>query len=112
MSNRHEFRADMIALATRLIPTIHDDYRANWDSDEPDDPGMLVTVGAECLSPDSCSLSFQTGDNSFMGGAYGYEYWGLGYLYRDTKPEDFADEVISSLEENEEFNFAEGDSNG
>lgn len=106
MSNRDEFKNDMIELATRLIPTIDDDYRAFDDSDD-ETPGMQVTVGAECPSPDSMSWNFQTGDNSFTGGAYGFANWGIGYLYRDTKPEDFAKEIISSLEENEDFNFAD-----
>ena len=86
-----EFKADLMELARVLIPTIDDDYRC---SDDPDDetPGMLVTVGA-----DADGWSYQTGDNSFTGGAYGFAHWGLGYLYRDTSPEEFADAVMSDL---------------
>ena len=101
--NRTEFREDMVLLAKQLIPSIDDDYRIEGQDD--DTPTMQVTVGCECPSDLSMSWSYQTGDNSFTGGAYGYAFWGIAYLTRDSKPEDFADEVISSLEENDEFSF-------
>lgn len=104
--NKTAFRADMVELAKQLIPTIHADYRIEGQDD--DTPTMQVTVGCECPSDDSMPWSYQTGDTSCMGGAYLYAYWGIAYLTPDTKPEDFADEVISSLEENDEFNFGEG----
>jgi hypothetical protein len=103
--NRESFRADMIELATRLIPTICDDYRTVDQDDDDDTPTMQVTVGCEITSDDSVSWSYQTGDNSFSGGAYGYAFWGIGYLTRDTSPADFANEIICSLEDNEEFSF-------
>lgn len=106
MNNRDELLNDMAALARDLIPTIGDDYRAPYDA-ENDTPCMQVTIGVECPSADSMSWSYQTGDNSFTGGAYGYAHWGIGYLCRDTVPEDFAREIVSSLEENEDFNYGD-----
>lgn len=100
--NKTELRNDMLELARRLIPTIGDEYRAHEESEE---PSMAVTVGCECPSADSMSWNYQTGDISFSGGAYLFEFWGSADLHRDTKPEDFADEVISSLEENDDFNW-------
>jgi hypothetical protein len=101
--NRTEFRDDMIGLAKRLIPTIRDEYCIEGQGD--DTPMMQVTVGCECPSDCSMSWSYQTGDNSFTGGAYSYAHWGIAYLTRDSKPEDFAREVMASLEDNEDFNF-------
>lgn len=86
-----EFKADLMGLARVLIPTIDDDCRASDDPSD-DTPGMCVTVGAGAFG-----WSYQTGDNSFTGGAYGFAHWGIGYLYRDTSPEEFADAVLSDL---------------
>ena len=93
MLNEQEFRVDMAALAANLIPQIDNDYRVT-DDDDSDMPGMMVTVGA-----DADGWSYQTGDNSFTGGAYGYATWAVVSLYRDTDPADFAEEVIGQLYE-------------
>jgi hypothetical protein len=89
---RSELKTDLTALIASLIPEIDDDYRA---SDDPDDtePGMQLTIGA-----DADGWSYQTGDNSFTGGAYGYDHWGIGSIYRDTNPAECAEEIINDLE--------------
>ena len=91
--------ADMARLAASLIPTIHDDYRA---SDDPDDdvPAIQVTVGVTVQPDGSLSWSYQTGDNSYSGGAYCHATWGIGYLYRDTDPTDFAESIESDVADN------------
>lgn len=81
----------MVRLATILIPTIGDDYRA---TEEDTEPSMAVTVGANAEG-----WNYQTGDNSFTGGAYGFADWAVTYLTRDTVPADFADDVISQLQD-------------
>jgi hypothetical protein len=101
MNNRDELLADMAELARRLIPIIGDDDSFGEDSA----PSMQVTIGCECPSADSMSWSYQTGDNSYTGGAYGYAFWGIGYLYRDTDPADFARQIVSSLEEDQDFDY-------
>jgi hypothetical protein len=80
------------ALLRRLKRTIADDYRC---TDDPDDntPGMLVAVGA---SPDG-SWNYQTGDNSFSGGAYGHRFWGLVYLYRRTNCREAARQCVEDI---------------
>jgi hypothetical protein len=90
--NRDEFKAGLTALIAGLIPKIGDDYRA---SDDPSDdvPGMQITIGA-----DEDGWSYQTGDNSYTGGAYGYQYWGLGAIYRDSDPAEVAEELLRDLE--------------
>lgn len=79
-------------LLTSLKPEICDDYRC---TDDPDDntPGMLVTIGA---SPNG-SWSYQTGDNSFTGGAYSHPVWGVCYLYRRSNCGDLARECINEI---------------
>jgi hypothetical protein len=73
------------ALLRSLKADIGDEYRC---TDDPDDktPGMLVTFG---LSADG-TWSYQTGDNSFTGGAYGHAGWGLAYLYRRSNCKELA----------------------
>lgn len=92
MSKRDEFLGELAALARELIPTIGDEYRA---SDDPfdDTPGMQVTIGVNAKG-----WNYQTGDNSFVGGAYGYAHWGVGSLYRDTDPAEFARDILQDLE--------------
>lgn len=85
VSNRDRLLADMEYLAHQLIPQIDDDYRIE--------------------GPDAMSWSYQTGDNSFTGGAYSYAHWGIGYLTRDTSPADFARDIVMSLEENNDFEW-------
>lgn len=85
-------RDALINLFTALKGDIADDYRCSDDPDD-DTPGMTVTIGA---SPDG-SCSYQTGDNSFTGGAYGHPVWGVTSLYRDTAPEDAADDVLDQI---------------
>lgn len=82
------------ALLRELKKDIADDDRC---TDDPDDttPGMLVTFG---LSDDG-SWSYQTGDNSFTGGAYGHPYWGLAYLSRRSNCKELAQSAFDECAE-------------
>ena len=91
--NRKEFETALASLIAELIPTIGDEYRASNDPQD-DTPGMALTVGA-----DTEGWSYQTGDNSYTGGAYGYATWGVGYLYRDSNPVERAHEIADELAE-------------
>lgn len=74
-----------------MIPDIGDEYRASEDPDD-DTPGMCVTFGANTRMPgESWDWSYQTGDNSYTGGAYGYPHWGVCYLYRDSDVNELAE---------------------
>ena len=81
-------------LLRALKADICDDYRC---TDDPEDntPGMLVTFG---LSDDG-SWSYQTGDNSFSGGAYGHACWGLAYLTRRSRSKDLAQDAFNEAAE-------------
>jgi len=81
-------------LLETLKKWIRDDYRCSDDPDD-DTPGMLVTIGA---SKDG-SWHYQTGDNSYSGGAYGHPAWGLVYLYRDTDSAQAAEDALSEIAE-------------
>ena len=81
------------SLVEELIPEIQDDYRATEDPDD-DTPGMLLTIGT---NDEASSWSYQTGDNSFTGGAYGFPHWALLYLARDSNPSELARDAQSQI---------------
>lgn len=87
-------KADIVRLLTALKGQIRDEYRCTDDPDD-DQPGMLVTIGA---SKDG-TWSYQTGDNSYTGGAYGHPFWGLAYLLRDSDLDELAESVLDEISE-------------
>lgn len=91
-----ELEADIYRLLRNLKPTIADDYRA---SDDPDDklPGMQVTIGATVQDDGTFQWDYQTGDNSFSGGAYRHATWGIGYLYRRSNCRELAASIVSEI---------------
>ena len=56
--------------------------------------GMDITVAT-----DGDIWNYQTGDNSFTGGAYGLPHWAVTTIMPDTDPLELYDEVIAQLEE-------------
>lgn len=102
-----EFHADMVRLVTALIPDIQDDYRAYEPEPGEDDdtPSMLLTIGA-----DADGWAYQTGDNSYSGGAYGYADWSSVAIYRDSDPAETADEIVNGFPDEMEWEFEPEDS--
>jgi len=84
---------DITALVVAIKGDIEDDFRA-YDDDE--EPGILLTVGYD---PEETAWNFQTGDNSFTGGAYGFPHWGVCGVYRDSDCREVARDIISQIEE-------------
>jgi len=71
-----------------LKPDIRDDYRESAD----DLPGTDITIGVDA---ELVGWNYQTGDNSFTGGAYGYPYWGIGRLYRRSNCTELAAQIVA-----------------
>lgn len=88
--------SDLVMLFRSLIPDIDDDCRASEDPDD-DVPGMSVTVGATVEEDGSLSWNYQTGDNSFAGGAYSYPTWGVVSLYQESDPAEVARECVDQI---------------
>ena len=89
------FRNDVETLLKSLKSEIGNDYRA---CEEDTVPGMMVTIGAE-PSEDGISWSYQTGDNSYTGGAYGFKHWAVIYLYRRSNSKSLATDAVQELVE-------------
>jgi len=85
-------------LLRSLKPDIADEYRA---SEEDMLPGMQVTFGVTLGEDGSLSWSYQTGDNSYTGGAYGHPVWAVVSLHRRSNSRELAkeamDEALSQL---------------
>ena len=93
----------MVGEWTRLFKSlkgdIGDDYRAS-DDDEDNTPGMSVTIGFTPADEDSeASWSYQTGDNSFTGGAYGHPNWAVISLYRRSNSRELAKDCANQIAE-------------
>lgn len=86
-------RNEWARLLRSLKPNIADDYRA---SDDPEDttPGMQVTFGITLKEDGSLSWHYQTGDNSYSGGAYGHPVWAVVSLYRRSNSRELAKEAM------------------
>ncbi len=78
-------------LLISLKADICDDFRASDDIDD-NLPGMMVTIGYS-----NGDWGYQTGDNSFSGGAYGYRHWAVVHLYRRSNCRTLARDVIDQL---------------
>lgn len=94
-------KRDWRKLLVALKSEIADDYRVDeWD--DSDKPGMLVTIGFTPANPEhgeaaAHSWGYQTGDNSFTGGAYGHPRWAVISLYRDSNCAELANQIESEL---------------
>ncbi len=88
-----EFNREMVALIKALKKEIRDDYRAD---DESTTPSMSVTVGA-----DANGWGYQTGDNCYTGGAYGFPHWAVVSIDRRSNSQLVANDICDQLGENE-----------
>ncbi len=55
---------------------------------------LCLTVG---WSPDTGKWSYQTGDNSYTGGAYGHPIWAVVWITADSVPAEVAEEILNEL---------------
>lgn len=72
------------------------DFSGSSTNDEPSyiDVTIGCTFGEECIT-----WSYQTGDNSFTGGAYGHPEWFTAALLRRSNCREISKNMISEIEE-------------
>lgn len=73
-----------------LEPVLSD----NIDLENRDDHWLDLTVSVDS---DWSTFGYQTGDNSFVGGAYFCEHWAVTYIGHETTVDDLMDEIESKL---------------
>ena len=71
-----------------------DDFRGEYDGLD-----LTVAVGATGRGDQADQWNYQTGDNSFTGGAYGLPYWAVTTIWPDTDPVELYNDIIDQLEE-------------
>ena len=86
----------------KLVKAIKEDVRQHGgedidprEYDESVEPFLTLTVGASGKGRDS--WSFQTGDNSFTGGAYLYPHWAVVEVGVRDNAEKVADDILDQL---------------
>ena len=86
-------RRDLSDLVRCVRSDIDEDDRAD-DDPEDDTPAIRLTVG---WTPDTGEWDYQTGDNSFTGGAYLHPVWAVYTVTRDTRLRDAARYIRAEL---------------
>ena len=84
-------KGELYRLCLAVKKKIEDDYRA---FDDDDIPGIQLTVACDNKMK---NWSWQTGDNSFSGGAYLFPNWAVVGVYRSSNCKDLADDILSQL---------------
>lgn len=76
-------------------------YREEPEEGEEQEPIQITfaTNGDLCSVSGSVQYGWQSGDNSYTGGAYGYSHWGIGYVDDESDAEEIANEIIEQLSE-------------
>lgn len=94
-------KSEWYKLIVGLKKQIGDDYRA---SEEDTRPSMCLTVGFTPRHPEydkgilqDYSWNYQTGDNSYSGGAYGHPHWGVISIYRNSNSKDLANDLADQI---------------
>jgi hypothetical protein len=83
--------AALVRAVKRDIDT--DCYADEEDAHAGGPNGISLTVGWQ----EDGGWSYQTGDNSFTGGAYGYPHWSVVGVYRGSNSRDVARDIRSQL---------------
>ena len=92
MPTKYPTIRELSELVRSIKPHILDDYIAEDETL----PGIDLTIG---FDPETSAWSYQTGDNSFTGGAYGYPVWAVTRIYRRSDSRELARELIEQLDE-------------
>ena len=87
-------KEDVMELLTALVSELD-----LWDLEEMETQVTIASNGETCPITGSVEWGYQTGDNSFTGGAYGYKHWGIGYVEKDMDIEAVAMDMIAQIEE-------------
>jgi hypothetical protein len=96
MQSLNKFQSQVSELIRRIIQSgISDDSRA---TDEDDGPSVLLSIGATVRKDGTIRFGYQTGDNSFMGDAYGHQTFAIVSIYPFSSPTILAEEMINEID--------------
>lgn len=84
-----------LALLTKLIKSVKEDIGDEYRASEEDTlPSMQLTVAA-----DEKGWDWQTGDNSYSGGAYFHRHWGVVTVYRRSNSRELARDLLEQIKD-------------
>jgi hypothetical protein len=89
--NTPEFEEEIRHLVNYTKNTILGEDDGDWEEDET--PFNYLTIGMN----EAGEWGFQTGDNSFTGGAYGYPHWAVVSITEDSDPEEVFQDICDQL---------------
>lgn len=92
----NEFKKDLIGYIDAIKQDIEPGMVDPLDSDYDAIPYISLTVGTD---DKMTQWGYQTGDNSFTGGAYSFPHWAVTEITEEQGSGDIADEVIKQLTE-------------
>ena len=84
--------APTIEELSRLVRDIKLDIMDEHIEEKGDTPSIQLTIGT-----DEDGWSYQTGEDSYAGGAYEDASWGLGYVTRRCNSREVAKDILSDL---------------
>lgn len=90
-----KYQLPQFALVTDLFRAIQRNGTYFQDIDVVKE-GLDITLGT---NGDGEIFGWQTGDNSFTGGAYGYRHWAVVTLFPTSDPAEVAREVFEQWED-------------
>ena len=88
----------LVRHVAKQVPRANDPDANDYRMDDESLPSIDLTIG---FNPDDGSWSYQTGDNSFTGGVYGYPIWAVTSVYRRQDSRAVARDLINQLYEGE-----------
>ena len=90
--------AEIVRHVAKQVPRVSDSDADNYRQDGDSLPSIDLTIG---WNPETGDWDYQTGDNSFTGGAYGYPIWAVTTIYRRQDSRAVARDLIDQLYEGE-----------
>ena len=84
----------LVRHVSQQVPRANDSDADDYREDQYSLPSIDLIIGWD---PDDGAWSYQTGDNSFTGGAYGYPIWAVTSVYRRQDSRTVARDLIDQL---------------
>lgn len=94
MTNIKTLRQEFTEFFKSLKPSIGSDTLI--ETGDGPKPGLEITIGYD-LSDGEIAWNYQTGDNSYTGGAYSFRHWAVVTLMRRSNCADLAKEVCDEI---------------
>ena len=88
--------AELVRHVAKQVPRANDPDADDYRMDQYSLPSIDLTIGWD---PDDGVWSYQTGDNSCHGSAYGYPVWAVTSVYRRQDSRAVARDLINQLDE-------------